>query len=53
LHFKRLEKGRFRWAADDGEAVMTLTSEELRIMLSGTKVEAKLRRREVTERRVV
>jgi hypothetical protein len=32
---------------------MTLTCEELSIMLGGTKIEAKLRRREVTERRAV
>jgi len=53
LYFKRLEKGRFRWP-DDGEgSVMTLTSEELSILLGGAKIELKLRRKAVTERRVI
>lgn len=53
LHFKRLEKGHFKWPDDDGEATLSLTSEELSILLCGTKIELKLSRREVTERRVV
>jgi transposase len=50
LHFKRLEKGRFRWPSEGAEATMELTSEELAILLGGAKVERKLRRDEVTER---
>jgi transposase len=53
LYFKRLEKGHFRWPALGEEATMTLTSEELNIMLDGAKVELKLRRNEVTERRAI
>jgi transposase len=53
LHFKRLEKGRFRWPAAGEETTMTLTCEELGIMLSGTKVELKLKRSEVTERKTI
>jgi transposase len=53
LYFKRLEKGHFRWPNDAGGATMTLTGEELAIMLGGAKVELKLRRNEVTERRAV
>ncbi len=53
LHFKRLEKGHFRWPAPGEEATMTLTGEELAYLLGGTRVELKLRRNEVTERRAV
>jgi len=50
LHFKRLEKGRFRWPALGEDAVMNFTGEELKILLGGAKVELKLRRNEVVER---
>jgi transposase len=50
LHFKRLEKGHFRWPAEGAMPTLTLTSEELAILLGGAKVERKLRRDEVTER---
>lgn len=50
LYFKRLEKGRFRWPAEGGEATMTLTPAELEILLGGAKVELKIRRKEVIER---
>lgn len=53
LHFKRLEKGRFRWPAENSDhlgGVMELTSAELMTLLSGTKLESKLRRDEVWER---
>lgn len=50
LHFKRLEKGHFRWPAEGAEATMTLTADELGILLGGAKVELKLRRNEVSER---
>ena len=53
LYFKRLEKGRFRWPAPGGDATMTLNGEELNILLGGAKIELKLRRNEVTERRAI
>ena len=53
LYFKRLEKGHFRWPAPGEEATMTLTGDELSILLSGTRIERKLKRNEVTERRVI
>lgn len=53
LYFKRLEKGRFRWPAAGEDEVMTMTSEELGILLGGAKIELKLKRREVTERRAI
>jgi len=53
LYFKRLEKGHFRWPEPGAEATMTLTGEELDILLGGARIELKLRRNEVTERRVI
>ena len=53
LYFKRLEKGHFRWPAAGEDATMTLTGEELNILLGGARVELKLRRNEVLERRVI
>jgi transposase len=52
LYFKRLEKGRFRWPALGDAATVTLTGEELSILLGGTKVERKLRGDEVSERQI-
>lgn len=53
LYFKRLEKGRFRWPEVGEEATMTMTGEELAILLGGAKIELKLRRNEVTECRSI
>ena len=53
LYFKRLEKGRFRWPEPGEDATMTLTGEELSILLGGAKVELKIRRNEVFERKVI
>ena len=53
LYFKRLEKGRFRWPAPGEDATMLLTGEELSILLGGARIELKLRRNEVLERRAV
>lgn len=53
LYFKRLEKGHFRWpSAEDGQT-MTLTVEELGIVLGGAKIELKLRRNEVKQRHAI
>jgi transposase len=53
LHFKRLEKGRFRWPHPGDEATMMLSGEELAVLLGGAKIELKLKRKEVTERKVI
>jgi len=53
LCFKRLEKGRFRWPEPGEEATMLLSGEELDVLLGGARVELKLRRKEVMERRVI
>jgi len=52
LYFKRLEKGHFKWPALGGDATMTLTGEELSYLLGGTRIELKLRRKEVFERKI-
>jgi len=51
LYFKRLEKGRFKWPAPGDESTMLLTGEELSYLLGGTRVELKLKRKEVIERK--
>jgi transposase len=53
LHFKRLEKGHFRWPALGEDTTMTLTGEELSYLLGGTRVELKLKRNEVFERKAI
>jgi len=52
LHFKRLEKGRFRWPTPGEEATMTLSGDELAYLLGGTRVELKLKRTDVFERKI-
>ena len=52
LYFKRLEKGHFRWPTPGNDATMALTGEELSYLLGGTRVELKLRRNEVFERKI-
>ncbi len=48
LYFKRLEKGHFRWAsAENGTSVITLSDEELAVLLGGNRVELKLKNNEV------
>jgi transposase len=51
LHFKRLEKGRFRWPDTADEAkTMTLSGEELEYLLGGPGLEQKLLRKHVRTR---
>jgi len=52
LLFKRLEKGRFKWPAPGEEPTMSLTGEELSYLLSGTRVELKLKRTDVFSRKI-
>jgi transposase len=53
LYFKRLEKGKFKWPSAGEEATMSLTGEELNILLNGARVEQKLKRNEVFQSRVI
>jgi transposase len=51
LYFKRLERGKFRWVQEhDGGGSMTLSAEELNVLIAGARLEKKLKRSEVTER---
>jgi len=50
LHFKRLERGRFRWPAEGDDPVMNLSQEELSYLLGGPCVELKLQRKEIKEK---
>jgi transposase len=43
LHLKRLERGHFKWPAAGEEAAMTLTAEELTLLIKSPGVEQKLR----------
>jgi transposase len=52
LYFKRLEKGHFKWPQLGDSPTMTLTNEELAVLLGGVRVELKLKRNEVIERRI-
>jgi len=53
LYFKRLERGRFRWPGlEDGEKTMALSGEELSCLIGSAKLEKKLKRSEVFERKV-
>jgi transposase len=47
LYFKRLEKGRFRWPPTDKDKTMSLTGEELHVLLGSPRVIQKLKRQEV------
>ena len=47
LYFKRLERGHFRWPTSDESKTMTLTGEELHLLLGSPGVIQKLRRKQV------
>ncbi|HBE77882.1 MAG TPA: IS66 family insertion sequence hypothetical protein [Firmicutes bacterium] len=52
LYFKKLERGHFRWPSSDGEATMVLKSDELSCPIDGARLEKKLRRSELFERKI-
>ena len=52
LYFKRLEKGRFRWPQVGDEPTMVLSGEELSMLLGSVRVELKIKRNEVFERKI-
>jgi len=52
LYFKRLEKGRFRWPQVGDEPTMVLSGEELTMLLGSVRVELKIKRNEVSERKI-
>lgn len=52
LYFKRLERGRFRWPAEEDTTTMALDTKELSYLIEGAKLEKKLKRSEVFERQI-
>lgn len=52
LYFKRLERGHFRWPSSDGDTTMKLDSAELSCLIDSARLEKKLRRNEVFERKI-
>jgi transposase len=52
LYFKRLERGHFRWPQEGETPTLVLSDEEMGVLLGGIKVELKIRRNEVKERRI-
>jgi transposase len=52
LYFKRLERGRFKWPSAGETPTMELTGEELAVLLSGVRIELKIKRSEIIERKV-
>lgn len=52
IYFKRLEKGHFKWPRAGDSPTMELTGEEMAVMLRGVRVELKLKRNEVKERKI-
>ena len=51
MYFKRMERGRFRWpSATDECECMELDPDELKSLISDTKLERKIARDEVSER---
>jgi transposase len=47
LYLKRLEKGRFRWPNSDESKTMTLSSEDLHLLLGSPRIIQKLKRQEL------
>jgi len=52
LYFKRLERGHFKWPSESDGTAMTLSDAEMKILIDSAKLEKKLKRREVTERKI-
>lgn len=53
LYFKRLEKGHFKWPLPGETATIDLNFKELLNLLDSTKLEQKLRRNQVRERKIL
>lgn len=47
LHTKKLEKGRFQWPRAGDEKKMDLTYRELEILIGGTRLISKFKRRDI------
>ena len=47
LYFKRLEKGHFRWPEQGDSRTMSLTAQELEVLIGSAKLTQKLKRKEI------
>jgi len=52
LYFKRLERGHFRWPSEGEAVTMLLDANELSCLIDGARLEKKLGRKEVFERKI-
>jgi transposase len=52
VYFKRLERGRFPWPAEGDISTMILDVKELTCLIDGARLDKKLKRKEVVERRI-
>ena len=52
VHFKRLEKGHFKWPLLGESSTLDLKFTELLNLLESTKLEQKLRQKQVIERKI-
>lgn len=52
LYQKRLERGHFTWPAISDDPVMNLNVNELSHLIEGAKLEKKLKKREISRRRI-
>jgi transposase len=52
LYFKRLEKGHFHWPQQGDAPTMELSEKDLSVLLGSVKVELKIKRNEVIERKI-
>lgn len=53
LHYRRLEKGKFKWPAETSSATVKISRRELRWLLDGLSLEQRQAHRAVTERAVL
>jgi transposase len=52
LYFKRLERGRFLWPTEGDTTTMMFDAEELSCLIGGARLEKKIKREEVFERKI-
>jgi len=51
LYFKRFESGRIKWPSPGNDPTMILSNEELSLLLGATRLELKLRRKTVFDKK--
>ena len=53
LHYKRLEKGKFKWPSNKEEETLNISQRQLRWLLDGLTLEQKQAHRPVKERMII